>query len=109
MSSRKIANIMNSEFKANDINLSVSKDTVNRYLKETLGKPRKIRKVFHLTGKQKAQRVKFCKDILKRMLEGKILFTDETQIKTGSFVKDSIRLSKENQRKLKEGVIEAYD
>ena len=110
MSSRKIANIMNSEFKANDINLSVSKDTVNRYLKETFGKPRKIRKVFHLTGKQKAQRVKFCKDILKRMIDGKnILFTDETQIKTGAFVKDSIRLSQENQRKLKEGVIEAYD
>ena len=66
--------------------------------------------MFHLTGKQKAQRVKFYKDILKRMIDGKnILFTDETQIKTGSFVKDSIRLSKENQRKLKEGVIEAYD
>ena len=46
MSSRKIANIMNSELKIDDINLSVSKDTVNRYSKAALGKPRKISKVF---------------------------------------------------------------
>ena len=108
--SRKIANIMNAESKKEDINLSVSKDTVNRYLKAALGKPRKIRKVFHLTKKQKIQRVKFCKGILNRMINGRdIFFTDEAQIKTGSYIKDSIRLSQENQKKLKEGVIEAYE
>ena len=38
-----------------------------------------------------------------------IIFTDETQIKTGSFVKDSIRLSKENQEKQKSGKIEVFN
>ena len=47
MSSRKIASIMNEEFKKNNLNITISKDTVNRYLKEEFGKPRKIRKVFH--------------------------------------------------------------
>ena len=110
MSSRKIANIMNAQFQNEDINLSISKDTVNRYLKEAFGKPRKIHKVFHLTKKQKIQRVKFCQNILDKMINGKnIFFTDETQIKTGSFINDSIRLSQENQKKLKEGKIEAYN
>ena len=110
MSSRKIANIMNAQFQKEDINLSISKDTVNRYLKEAFGKPRKIHKVFHLTKKQKIQRVKFCQNILDKMINGKnIFFTDETQIKTGSFINDSIRLSQENQKKLKEGKIEAYN
>ena len=36
---------------------------------------------------------------MKKMIDGKnILFSDEIQIKTGSFVKDSIRLSQENQK-----------
>ena len=110
MSSRKIANIMNSEFQKEDINLSISKDSVNRYLKEAFGKPRKIHKVFHLTKKQKMQRVKFCQNILNKMISGKnILFTDETQINTGSYFNDSIRLSQENQKKIKEGKIEAYN
>ena len=38
-----------------------------------------------------------------------IFFTDETQIQTGAYIKDSIRLSKENQIKLKEGKKEAFD
>ena len=110
MSSRKIANIINSEFQKEDINLSISKDSVNRYLKEAFGKPRKIHKVFHLTKEQKIQRVKFCRDILNKMINGKnIFFTDETQIKTGSYFNDSIRLSQENQKKIKEGKIEAYN
>ena len=33
MSSRKIAYIMNEKFKNNNLKLSISKDTVNRYLK----------------------------------------------------------------------------
>ena len=38
MSSRKIANIMNAQFQKEDINLSISKDSINRYLKEAWGK-----------------------------------------------------------------------
>ena len=43
MSSRKIASLMNEEFKKNNLDLTISKDPVNRYLKEEFGKPRKIR------------------------------------------------------------------
>ena len=110
MSSRKIASIMNDEFKRNNFNITISKDTINRYLKEEFGKPRKIRKVFHLTKDKKWERVKLCVKILEMGISGQqIFFTDETQIKTGSFIKDSIRLSKENKEKLKNGKIEAYE
>ena len=108
MSSRKIASIINEKLK-ND-NITISKDTVNRYLKSVFGRPRKIRKVFHLTNSQKKKRIEFCEKMLDLDISGKqIFFTDETQIKTGSFVKDSIRLSKENQEKLKTGKIEAFN
>ena len=101
MSSRKIAYIMNKKFEEENLDITISKDTVNRYLKEELGKPRKIRKVFHLTKKKKEERVKFCKRMLEREIDGgKIFFT---QIQIGAYIKDSIRLSKENQIKLKEG------
>ena len=53
MSSRKIAYIMNKKFEEENLDITISKDTVNRYLKEELGKPRKIRKVFHLTKKKR--------------------------------------------------------
>ena len=47
--------------------------------------------------------------MLERGIDGaQIFFTDETQIKTGSFIKDSIRLSEDNQIKLKEGKKEAF-
>ena len=104
MSSRKIASLMNEEFKRDNINITISKDSVNRYLKAEFGKPRKIRKVFHLTNKQKKERVEFCESMLEKDISGiQIMFTDETQIKTGSFIKDSIRLSPENKEKLKTG------
>ena len=38
-----------------------------------------------------------------------VFFTDETQIQTGDYIKDSIRLSKENQIKLREGKKDAFD
>ena len=42
--------------------------------------------------------------MLEKEIDGShIFFTDETQIQTGAYIKDSIRLSKENQIKLKEG------
>ena len=34
---------------------------------------------------------------------GQIFFTDETKIEMGSYINDHIRLSKENQKKLKSG------
>ena len=51
---------MNEDFKRNNLNIPISKDTVNRILKDEFGRPRKIRKVFHLTEEQKKERVKFC-------------------------------------------------
>ena len=40
--------------------------------------------------------------LLKEQISGKqILFTDETKIEMGSFIKDSIRLSQETKEKLK--------
>ena len=110
MSSRKIASLMNEELKRNNLDITISKDSINRYLKAEFGKPRKIRKVFHLTNKQKKERVEFCKKMLEMGISGKqIMFTDETQIKTGSFMKDSIRLSAENKEKLKTGKKEAFE
>ena len=48
--------------------------------------------------------------MLEKEIDGsQIFFTDETQIQTGAYIKDSIRLSKENQIKLKEGKKEAFD
>ena len=99
---------MNAQFQKEDINLFISKDSVNRYLKQVFDKPKKIHKVFQ--KKQKIQIVKFFQNILGKIINGKnIFFTDETQIKTGSYINDSIRLSQENQKKLKEGKIEAYN
>ena len=37
------------------------------------------------------------------------MLTDETQIRTGSFLKDSTRLSPENKEKLKTGKKEAFN
>ena len=56
MSSRKIASLMNEEFKRDNINITISKDSVKRYLKSEFGKPMKIRKIFLLTNKQKKER-----------------------------------------------------
>ena len=48
--------------------------------------------------------------MLEMGISGKqIMFTDETQIKTGAFIKDSIRLSPENKEKLKTGKKEAFE
>ena len=90
--------------------ITVSFKTICRYLNEQLGTPRKIRKSFYLTEKQKEERVKFCKDILSRGLTYKdIMFTDETKIELGSYTNDLIRLSPKTREKLKEGKEEAYN
>ena len=115
MGSRKIADIINKELKENDVRdkkgrlLSIEKTTINRYLKKALGKPRKVRRVFFLSEDQKKERIKFCESILKRKIKGEqIFFTDETKIDMAPFLNDSIRLSKENQEKLKSGEEEAF-
>ena len=46
MSGPKIARIINKRLEEAKINLDISKSTVNRYLKEALGKPRKVKRVF---------------------------------------------------------------
>ena len=64
-------------FEEENLDITISKDTVNRYLKEDLGKPIKIRKVFHLIKKK----VKFCKMMPEKEIDGSQIFsTDETQI-----------------------------
>ena len=39
----------------------------------------------------------------------KIIFTDETRIDIGSYIHDSLRLSKETNQKLKEGQKDAFE
>ena len=46
--------------------ISVHFTNVNNYLKEYFGRPRKIRKVFYLSEKQKKKRLDFSEAILKR-------------------------------------------
>ena len=68
-----------------------------------------MRRVFFLSEEQKKERIKFCESILKRKIKGEqIFFTDETKIDMAPFLSDSIRLSKENQEKLKSGEEEAF-
>ena len=100
MGSKKIANLINETLKKKRIMdskgkiISVSFKTICRYLNELLGTPRKIRKCFFLSEKQREERVKFCKNILSRGLSFKdIMFTDETKIDLGSYSNDFIRFS----------------
>ena len=116
MSSRKIACIINEDLKNNHIIdkngkiVQIEKTTVNRILKKALGKPRKIRKFFFLTNEQKKKRIKFCKWILDKNIKyDQIFFSDETKIDLSPLLNDSIRLSKINQEKLKEGNTGAFE
>ena len=84
MSSAKIARNINLDLKKDSKNITINKSTICRIIKKELGKPSKINKVFYLTKKQKKERVKFCKKMLKKKISGKdILFTDETKIEMG--------------------------
>ena len=98
-SSRKIANMINSVLnKLNEVDrkgrpVTVHYTTVNNYLKEYYGKPRRIRKVFFLSKEQKGDRKKFCQMILSKNIKPEqIFFSDESKIDLGSFTRDSIRL-----------------
>ena len=84
--------------------------TVCRILKEKYRTPRKVKKVFYLSKKQKEKRVQFCEEMLKRNISGgQIFFTDETKVSMGSFAKDLIRLSDDTKKKLKNGEEEGFD
>ena len=53
--------------------------------------------------------MKFCENILVIKISGEhIFFTDETKIELLPFLNDSIRLSMENQKKIKMGEEEAF-
>ena len=109
MSSNKISNIINKKLKEDGTNLSITKMTVCRILNKELGKPRKIKRVFYLSKKNKMKRVEFCKKMIEKNISGKnILFTDEAIIDMGCYTHDSIRLSDENKIKLKKGDKEAF-
>ena len=104
-SSRKIADMINSvlvkrgEVDKKGKQISVHFTTVNNYLKEYFGRPRKIRKVFYLSEKQKKKRLDFCEAILNRHLKPEqIFFTDESKVELGSFTRDSIRLDPEKKK-----------
>ena len=102
MSSNKISNIINKKLKEDGTNLSITKMTICRILNKELGKPRKIKRVFYLSKKNKMKRVEFCKKMIEKNISGKnILFTDEAIIDMGCYyTHDSIRLS-DNKTKLK--------
>ena len=61
MSSAKIANIVNKELVKDGKNMTIHKSTICRILNKEIGKPRKIKKVFYLTEKQKKKEFHFVK------------------------------------------------
>ena len=98
-SSRIISGMINSILEKRNVKdkkgkqMTIHYTTINRYLKEYYGKPRKIRKVFYLSEEQKKKRVDFCKKILERGIKAEqIFFTDESNIQLGAFTNDYIRL-----------------
>ena len=111
-----MARVLNKKLKKEKITdsknkrLTIGYRTINKILNKFIGEPRKIRKVFFLSEDQKRKRIDFCKKILEKGLTGKeIFFTDETQIDLSNYVNDSIRLTKENEEKLKKGELDVYD
>ena len=84
--------------------------TSSRILNKKLGKPRKIKKVFSTNNKKKQERIKFCNKILELGLRGEdLFFTDESIMDLSPFINEKIRLSKENNEKLKKGGPEALN
>ena len=57
MNFRKIASMINEEFKRLNFDINIIKNSINRYLKAELGKPRKILEVIQLTYKKKKEMV----------------------------------------------------
>ena len=110
MSFRKIANIMNKKFEKEGKETRISRTTITKYLKNHFGTPRKMKKVFTTNDKKKEERIKFCQKVLDLNLKGKdLFFTDESQMVCNPFVNEHIRLSPENQEKMKNGDNEAFN
>ena len=90
--------------------ISISYKTINNYLKEYYGKPRKIRKAFYLSEDQMKKRIEFCQTILgKNINYDNVMFTDECKISLSPNTHDWIRLEPSMQEKLRKGEKEAYD
>jgi DNA-binding transcriptional regulator YhcF (GntR family) len=104
-SSRIIARELIKRFKNPLKPFSIHPSTVNKTLNTILSKPRSIRDSFKLTDINKGQRRSFCDYINKNQIEGRhIFFTDESKFSLETRLNKSnnkIRLSKENQIKLK--------
>ena len=98
------------KFKEEGRKLTISHMTSSRILNKNLGKPRKIKKVFSINNKKKEERIKYCHKIQEIGLKGKdIFFTDKSIMDLSPFVNEKIRLSKENNEKLKKGDPEALN
>ena len=110
MDSRKITMLMNEKFKKEGRKLTINHMTTCRILNKNMGKPRKMKKVFSINNKKKEERIKYCNKILELDLRGKdLFFTDESIMDLSPFVNEKIRLSKENNEKLKKGDPEALN
>ena len=110
MGTRKITMLMNEKFKKEGRDLKISHMISSRILNKNLGKPRKIKKIFYINNKKKEERIKYCHKIQELGLKGKdIFFTDESIMDLSPFVNEKIRLSKENNEKLKKGDPEALN
>ena len=68
MSSSAIRDLINNQLKKDKKDITITKMTVCRILKEKYGTPRKVKKVFYLSKKQKEKRVQFCEEMLKMFL-----------------------------------------
>ena len=101
---------MNEKFKEEGKKTRISRTTIAKYLKNHFGTRRKMKKVFSTNNKKKEERIKYCNKIIELGLRGKdIFFTDESIMDLSPFINEKIRLSKENNEKLKQGEPEALN
>ena len=116
MSCRKISSMINSildkrkEVDQRNRPISISYRTINNYLSEYYGKPKKIRKAFYLSEEQMKKRVQFCQNLLNKNINfDGIMFTDECKVSLSSYTNNWIRLEPDMKKKLKQGEKEAYE
>ena len=81
------------EFNSKDHQITIHYTTINNYLRENYGKPRKIRKTFVLSNEQMQKKKEFCQIIYDKNIQPQqIFFSDESKIDLGSFSHDLLRL-----------------
>ena len=81
-SSRVIANLLETRFNKDKkkLNFTICHSTVNKALNKALSRPRKAKKTFQLTGKNKESRINFIKWVKENKVKGQdIFFTDESR------------------------------